>query len=694
MEFLASPDSPAELAAFRVHMISTDPFRNRPFRCGWVVLSFLFGIGLREVSADTLSSPDGRIELEVSWPTVGSGSRPRWSARFQGRTLITEAELGLLLKEQGDVLAGNRPVSEVRRTYREQVGMPFGKASHAQDHFNEWTVTLKPVSGVSAEVVFRCYQDAVAFRYRLKRLIPDKAPLVVSDEVTTFAPPPGLNARIQVLENHRTSHEHRVQSLSSGEIPVGKLLDLPLSFFAADGLSMAITEAALSRYPGMALERLSGEHPEPRLIARLTPHADGSKVVRLDEISSPWRVLLVGARPGALLESTTVFCLNEPSRIPDRTWIQPGKVTFSWWNGDVYDGKRGLPILSFEMAKKYVDFCADQGIPTHSLTSTEDTVTPWYQQTRPGVEPGPDTDVTRPRPGFELEKIHRYARSKGVRLWTWVHNRALKGRVEEAFAAFERMGWSGMMVDFFDHDDQETVEFAEDILQSAARHHILIHLHGIWKPTGLERTYPNLMNHEGALNLEHLKWGDVCTPSHDVDMAFTRLIAGPMDYHLGGFRSLPTSRFRARMIAPFVLGTRCHMLSMYVCFDNPNPMVADYPEAYRDQPGFDFLRSVPTWWDETRVLDARVGVHLATARRKGKTWYVGVLSSGKSHSITLPLGTLSPDSRTVRAWQDALGTDGDPNRLVQKTWVLESGGNLTVPLGDDGGWVGVMDASR
>ena len=154
-----------------------------------------------------------------------------------------------------------------------------------------------------------------------------------------------------------------------------------------------------------------------------------------------------------------------------------------------------------------------------TTSSPENTVTPWYQQSKPGTEPGPDTDVTRPRSGFDLAAIRQYADSKNVRLWTWVHQAALRGRVDEAFAAFEKLGWSGMMVDFFDHDDQDSIEFAESILQAAARHHLLIHFHGVWKPTGWQRTYPNLMNHEGALNLEYLKWSDRCPPEHDVAAA-------------------------------------------------------------------------------------------------------------------------------------------------------------------------------
>jgi alpha-glucosidase len=339
------------------------------------------------------------------------------------------------------------------------------------------------------------------------------------------------------------------------------------------------------------------------------------------------------------------------------------------------------------MARKYIDFCARRGIPIHSLTSTENTTTPWYRQSKPGVEPGPDTDVTRPRDGFDLAAIWQYAASKDVRLWTWVHQGALRGRVEEAFAAFEKLGWSGMMVDFFDHDDQDSVEFAESILEAAARHHILIHFHGVWKPTGWQRTYPNLMNHEGALNLEYLKWSDRCSPDHNLMMAFTRLIAGPMDYHLGGFRAVPRNQFKPRNIAPNVLGTRCHMLAMYVCFDNPAPMVADFPAAYEEQPGFDFVTLVPTWWDETWVIAGQVGELLVTARRKGTTWYLGGMSAKRSREVSVSLSFLGAGRYTARIWKDASDADRDPNRLTVQTLNLSSADTLSLHLALDGGFV-------
>ena len=215
----------------------------------------------------------------------------------------------------------------------------------------------------------------------------------------------------------------------------------------------------------------------------------------------------------------------------------------------------------------------------------------------------------------------------------------------------------------------------------------MIHFHGVWKPTGWQRTYPNLMNHEGALNLEYLKWSDRCTPEHNLMMAFTRLIAGPMDYHLGGFRAVPRAQFKPRNVAPNVLGTRCHMLAMYVCFDNPAPMVADYPTAYEGQPGFDFLKLVPTWWDETRVLAGQVGELLVTARRKGTTWYLGGMSAKQPRDLALPLSFLGAGRYTARIWKDASDVQVDPNHLTTETASFTSADTLKVHLALDGGFV-------
>jgi len=660
-------------------------------RCGVLGVPFMLALwwpaGAQTADATDLTmltSPNSAIVVRIQMPHPGSAETPQWSATYRGQPLLG-GRLALKAAGEGEMLAGARLLAERSAAADQRIPVLFGKADHADNRYHEQRFTFESVNKRHFDVIFRCFDDAMALRYEIPKQ-PGMNRITVVDEATSFAPAGDPTAYVQYLENYRTSHEHEVTTTRLSEIKPDNLLDMPITFQWPNGVYLAITEAALRRYAGMSLMRPASSPWSTELVCRLTPRADGAKVVRPLPMQTPWRVALIGDRPGALLESNTLYCLNEPSTVKDTSWIRPGKITFSWWNGDVYDGTPGLPILSLAMAKNYIDFCARNGIAYHSVIADE-TVTPWYYQSNKGVAPGPDTDVTRPRADLDLAGIREYAESKDIRLWTWVHQGALRGRVETAFAAFEKLGWSGMMVDFFDHDDQETVEFAEEILQAAARHHISIHFHGIWKPTGMQRTYPNLMNHEGALNLEYLKWSNRCTPAHNLLLTFTRLIAGPMDYHLGGFRAVTPEKFQPHNIAPNVLGTRCHHLAMYVCYDNPNPMVADYPTAYEGQPGFDFLKLVPTWWDETRVLVGEVGEALVTARRKGTTWYVGGMSAKRAHSFALPLSFLGRGRYSARLWKDAPDTATDPNQLTTETLDVTARDTLKVSTQPDGGFV-------
>ena len=629
-----------------------------------------------EAAPVTIASPNGRLTVAAVWE--GFDGPAHWSLRRGGRDLLDDCRLGLTVLGAGDLMEGALVTKVERSSHRETIRVLFGKSESASNDYEEMRVTVQNWSGAVATVVFRCFDDAVAFRYEAPAV---GARTVVTEEQSSFKLVGNPKAHVQYLEHFQTSHEHLVSSDPYGEVSQNQLVDTPATFEYDDGTAVAITEAALRMYAGMSLVK-KGDH----LVSALAPRPDGTKVVREGPVVTPWRVVLIGRSLGSLLESNTVYCLNEPSAIKDTSWIKPGKMTWPWWNGNLYGPVRTDPVLSFTTVKKYIDFCAENGIAYNSVVADE-TDTPWYTQPNRGLFPGPGTDVTKPRADLDLQRIVSYSKVKGVRTWTWAHQAALRGRVEEAFAAFERLGWDGMMVDFFDHDDQDSVEHAEAILQAAARHHIAVHFHGIWKPTGLNRTYPNLMNHEGALNLEYLKWRDWCSPEHDLNIAFTRLVAGPMDYHLGGFRAATKAQFKPQNEAPHVLGTRCHMLAMYVCYDNPQPMVADYPEAYSGQAGFDFVQEVPTWWDETRVLMAEYGRLLVTARRKGRVWYLGALASGPLQHKVLKLDFLGLGGYDVQSWSDVLAEGADPNAVQSNRFVTTREKPLHFRTGPDGGYV-------
>ena len=317
--------------------------------CLWVVLfGFVSAARGDEGEGNLLASPDGRIAVSIQMPALGSREPPRWSAAFRRKQVLRDCRLGLQTADAGDLMSGARVLRERRHSRDERVQVPFGRFDHARDRFQEIRFTLENADRWRVDVVFRCYDDAIALRYELPAGAQRRV-VTITDETTSFRVEGDPTAYIQVLENYKTSHEHNVNPIRYADIQPGALLDMPLTLVWTDGACAALTEAALRRYAGMSLMRSVDDGSPSRLVCKLTPRPDGTKVVRSLPLRTPWRVVLLGERPGALLESTTLYCLNEPSAIKDVSWIRPGKITFHWWNGDVYDGQPGSPMLSLEM---------------------------------------------------------------------------------------------------------------------------------------------------------------------------------------------------------------------------------------------------------------------------------------------------------------------------------------------------------
>jgi alpha-glucosidase len=266
----------------------------------------------------------------------------------------------------------------------------------------------------------------------------------------------------------------------------------------------------------------------------------------------------------------------------------------------------------------------------------------------------------------------------------------LSEKLEEAFAQYERWGIRGLMVDFMDRDDQEMVEWQEKCLRVAAKHKLHIQFHGSYKPTGEQRTFPNLFNREGVLNLEYLKWSDSCTPQHSVDVAYTRLLAGPVDFHLGGFRAVPRDEFQPRDLNPLVMGTRANQLALYVVYENPMPMVADDPSAYEKQPGFAFVADVPTTWDETRFVAGEPGEYIVVARRYGDAWYLGGITNWTPRELTLPLDFLGGGTFEARLYLDGSLDGTNPNEIREETRFVSREKPLKVSLAVGGGVAAVL----
>jgi alpha-glucosidase len=272
----------------------------------------------------------------------------------------------------------------------------------------------------------------------------------------------------------------------------------------------------------------------------------------------------------------------------------------------------------------------------------------------------------------------------------WVHWKPLSEQLEEAMARYESWGVRGLMVDFLDRDDQEMIEFIDRMLDSAARHKIHIQIHGSAKYSGEQRTFPHLFNREGVLNLEYNKWSDLCTPAHSVNVAYTRALAGPVDYHLGGFRCVPREQFRPAMRAPVVMGTRCHQMALYVVYENPMPMVADTPSAYEGQAGFEFIRDVPTTWDETRFLVGEPGEYIVIARRSGDVWYLGGITNWSPREFDLPLGFLGSGDYAAKFYVDGPDAESQPNDLCVLAEPVSAASTRRITMHKGGGVTAIL----
>jgi alpha-glucosidase len=507
---------------------------------------------------------------------------------------------------------------------------------------------------------------------------------VLADEHTKLTFPGTARARFLSLENYTTSYEDYYETLLVSKISANLLIGLPMLLeHAIDSKSVwiAITEANLTDYAGMYIS--ADEGAAGTFATKLSPlpgRNDGAKVIGEAPFASPWRVLMIADDPGRLLESNIVFNLNDPSKIKDPTWIKPGKTTFPWWNHYALDGVDFEPGVNTATIKHYIDFCADQGIPYHSLDGLD---IAWYGG--PIAPQGP-TDVTTAAPSIDMPEVLRYAKDKGVRLRLWVHWKALKPQLDQALATYERWGIEGVMIDFMDRDDQEMVRWYHEVAEKAALHHLTVTWHGAYKPTGMERTWPNVLSYEAVLNQEYNKWSETGTPpEHNLDAAFIRMLAGPLDYHQGGMRSVLPEHYRPRDIAPPVQGTRGHQLAMYVVYQNHLPMMVDYPGAYRRQSGLEFLVNVPSVWDETRVLYAEMGKCLIVARRRKTDWYLGGMTAGESRTLDVPMQFLGGDGFVATIYLD--DEAGGPTSLTRREQAVTTSDPLRVAMLPFGGFV-------
>ncbi len=616
----------------------------------------------------SLKSPNGEIELRLFIATAAEDySLPRaaYQVDFRGKPLMDTSFFGIETDGQ-PMLGENVTIAAIStKSVDETYTVPAGKAKVVRNRYNQAIVQYAQSStlGRKLTVEARVYDDGVAFRYYIPWALP-LLDLRMTDEATQFRFAQDADSYPLLVDNFKTNYEDQYHKMTLSGIHPDSLIALPFLVEQPGVGWVAITEAQIDDYAGMYLQHeegramistLSKRYAEPELAVHGTVPRD-----------CPWRVLLIADNPGKLIESNIVQSLNPPSAIADTSWIKPGKAAWNWWSG--------APVNTATV-DRYIDFAAESKLEYMLIDQG------WSQSGEDRLPP----DLTKTIPALDLPELLLRAKSKNVGVWLWADWQSVQHQMDQAFPLFEKWGIAGVKMDLMNRDDQTMINFYRTVAKKAAEHHLMIDFHGAFKPDGIERTYPNVLTREAVMGEKYSKWGARVTPDHDVMLAYTRLLAGPIDYTPGGFNNVARAAFVPRENKPMVMGTRAHQLALYVVFESPLTMVSDDPEAYQGQKDFDFIKAVPASWDETKFVNGRMGEFITVARKRGDEWYLGSITNWTSREVEMPLEFLGKGDYIAEVYADAADADLNPKHTSIEQKRVNASMKLKLNLASGGG---------
>ena len=627
-----------------------------------------------------LRSPDQRLVVKFETIPEKEGNGPdgklTYSVIYRGKQALDPSALALELEGQTPLGSAVSIVDSTPGQGKDDYTLLAGKASKVSDEYNSLRLSAVESSGLkrSLTIEARAYNDGIAFRY----VVPEQdaiKELTLKQEDTEFRISTDATTWALELPNYRSSYESEYVKLpitafsNQGGVSSHFLIGLPLLLHSPGMAWMALAEADLEGNSGMYITNPSGNWAGHYFVSKLSPRFDDANLALKATLPhhSAWRVLMVANEPGKLMESNLLSDLNPPSRVQDTSWIHPGKASWNWWAGDVGpDGKAAFTTRNMEY---YVDFAASSGFP--------------YMLLDAGWADG--RDITKLRGNVDVPELVRYAASKNVKVWIWLYSTSVMDQMKEAFPLFERWGVAGVKIDFINRDDQDGIKFYYDVAREAAEHHLMVDFHGASKPWGIERTYPNVLSYEAVLGAENSKVARRDSPVDRTVFPFTRMVAGPLDYTPGGFNNVTEDEFVGRDVSPMIMGTRAQQLALYVVFQTPFQMVSDSPQAYLNQPAFQFIRDVPTAWDTMRVLNGEPGEYVTIARSHEKEWYLGSITNWTPRELHVPLNFLGVGRYTAEIYQDASDAGTNPKHVLIKKQIVRSGEELTLHLAPGGG---------
>jgi alpha-glucosidase len=637
----------------------------RFFFCAFLSLC----ISLSKAQPYTLSSPDQSIKVQIE-----ADGQLRYSVGFAGYQIVQPSNLGFAFQNEAE-LQKDLQVLQVINSSHNETWRPAVKSKHALivDNYNELILITKENSGQRRrmDIIFRAYDDGIAFRYKLYRSeqIGNRC---LTKELTTFAIPGNPTAWVvEYGAVYTSSQESEFNEKPLDYLTEKTVAGLPFLMKYADDCWVAITEAEIDDFAAFYIGT-TGE--KNHLTTKLAPlpgeDEQGVKVRFADDAQSPWRVIMIGSSPGRLIESEIIQNLNPPCAIADPSWIKPGISAWDhWWSGEV---KMEMPVI-----KEYIDFASEMGWP-YMLVDWQ-----WYGQFN-----RPEADICKAAPQIDMPEILAYAKSKNVRIWLWLYSTDVNRNdaYKKAFSLYRDWGVAGVKIDFMDRDDQEMVNWYHDIIRCAADNHLLVDFHGAYKPDGIIRTWPNMLTREGVMGNEYYKFGTRMNPEHNVKLAYTRMLAGQMDYTPGGFNNVTAEAFKPQTPA-LVANTRAAELAKFVVYESPFTVMCEHPKFVLGQPGADFLKIVPTVWDDIRFLDGTPDKYVAIAKQSGDNWFIGVLNNSVEKEISLKLDFLPAGKYEMTVWEDAKDANKNPKNIKKTLLKVEAGKAIKVKMAKAGGYV-------
>ena len=638
----------------------------------WWIAFILFCTGtVMSQSSYDLRSPDNRVEIRIR-----TTDRVKYDVLYKGTALLQDCTLSLNVEHQ--VLGMSPKVVSAKKSSHDQVEVPVVRQKFAKirDHYNELRLTME--GGYA--VVFRAYNEGAAYRFETT---------LSQSQVKIYGEESAFNfTRDSIVyypqEDSFFSHNERKylpQHLS--EIAPEFLGSLPAVVDVGDGAKLAIAESDVTDYPGLWLRGTGGTgltatfEPYP-LKTKLERDRDLRVVEAADYIAVtagtrtfPWRVMGIAEKDGDLITNQILWLLQKPSQVQDTSWIKPGKVAWDWWNDWNITGVDFKAGINTQTYKYYIDFAAKYGLPYIVLDEG------WYKL----------GNVLEVVPDLNMEELSAYAKQKNVGLILWLVWNSFDDKMMPAFDQYEKWGVKGLKIDFMQRNDQLLIDYYYKVCKEAAKRHMLVDFHGAQRPATMTRTWPNLINTEGVRGMEWSKWSAESEPEHNVTLPFTRMFLGPLDYTPGAMRNATKNTFAAIMHQPMAMGTRCHQLAMYVVYEGPLQMLADTPSNYLREPeAMEFLSVVPTEWDETKVLDAKIADYVLVARRNGRDWYVGAMGDWTTRDLDVDLSFLPDGNFTMDAYQDGINADHNASDYKKTATQVSKTTKLKIHLAPGGGW--------